>query len=242
MNVKELWGTAVGWTWAPAIAVVAALKRARFFHPEGVCYLATVSALSEEALAQDMSGSALVRMSTALWRYGKEWPDVLGCAIRFGWSGEEQANLKTQDLLFATARSPLTVWVAPISTKVHDYLANHYFAVSPFHAPGLGRVKWRLRPSQPPPVLLRQTRNQRLQSAVESESAVLTLEFAQGILDDWHPFARVELREPVTLDQAKLRFSPFRNGLGIKPVGYVHALRHGAYAASQMARPDHSPG
>ena len=237
MNLRELAGTAVGWLWAPPIAAVAALKRARFFHPEGVCYAAEVRALSEEPLAQAMNGGALVRLSTALWRDGREWPDVLGCAIRFRWkpSDAEQPAPGAQDLLFATARSPLSVWFAPLTTDTHDFLGNDYFAVSPFDAPGLGRVKWRLRPQYGSPNEGR--RMQRLVRAVAQRRAIFVLDCSQGVREAWRPFARVVLGEELALDQATLRFSPFRSGLGIVPRGLVHALRHGAYAASQAARP-----
>lgn len=40
-----------------------------------------------------------------------------------------------QDLLLATIKRPWTMPFSPFTTKVHDYLANDYFAVSPFSIP-----------------------------------------------------------------------------------------------------------
>jgi hypothetical protein len=54
------------------------------------------------------------------------------------------------------------------------------------------------------------------------------------------PMAIVRLTERAHVDQAELRFSPFRADRGIEPVGFVHAIRRGAYAASQHARPTHA--
>jgi len=41
----------------------------------------------------------------------------------------------------------------------------------------------------------------------------------------------------VNIDQAALRFSPFRTGRGIVPRGLIHASRIVPYPASQLARP-----
>jgi hypothetical protein len=53
----------------------------------------------------------------------------------------------------------------------------------------------------------------------------------------WEPVARIVLLEPARLDQERLRFSPFRDGMGISPRGFVHGLRRATYLLSQIARP-----
>ena len=55
----------------------------------------------------------------------------------------------------------------------------------------------------------------------------------------WETLAQVRLIAPFDADQASLRFSPFNDGAGLEPLGFVHALRLGAYAGSQAARPAH---
>jgi len=55
----------------------------------------------------------------------------------------------------------------------------------------------------------------------------------------WDPIATLVLDGPSRLDQEALRFDPFRDGRGIHPVGFVHAMRRWVYAASQWARPAH---
>jgi hypothetical protein len=40
----------------------------------------------------------------------------------------------------------------------------------------------------------------------------------------------------VALDQARLRFYPYRTGRGIQPVGFIHALRIITYRQGQAAR------
>lgn len=53
----------------------------------------------------------------------------------------------------------------------------------------------------------------------------------------WEPVARIALLEPAHLDQERLRFSPFRDGKGISPRGFVHGLRRAPYLLSRIARP-----
>ena len=70
----------------------------------------------------------------ALWRGNFEHWDVLGVALRLreNDSISPQCAPSDQDLLFATIVSPFTMPFAPFTTNAHDYLDNHYWAVSPF--------------------------------------------------------------------------------------------------------------
>jgi len=229
-----------GWL-APFTAAISARRRARMFHPEGVTYLAEVApnAASVELAraANRLAGTALARFSTALWRGGREWPDVLGVALRF-----DSAQSSEQDLLLATVRFPWTTPFAPLATRVHTFTWNHYHAVSPFELDGVGPVKLRLRS---PRIENRtaKTRAQHLSELAREGRAHFILECRRLALSvfarRWEPLAAVTLGEPVDVDQEALRFSPFRDGAGIHPRGFVHALRVAAYRASQEARPAH---
>lgn len=239
---REHIGYAVGWLSAPAFALVAHMRRARVFHPEGVVLSACVEPVAGEPqfarLAESLAGPALVRLSTALWRRGKEWPDALGCALRLR-SHPEPSPLPApgdQDLLFATIRTPIATPLGPVGTRVHDFLSNTYFATAPFDVEGVGRAKLRLVPeheSPPGP-----DRGARLRDALARGEAAMRLELRRKWRRAWVPIARVVLLEVATVDQDALRFSPFRAGRGIVPRGFVHALRHGAYGASQRAGHD----
>lgn len=247
--LREYAGLAVGWTWAPTIAAIAAARRSRMFHPDGIVVSAHVEPCAGAAspsgaalrdVADRLTGPAIVRFSSALWKREVEWPDALGCAIRFGGRDDQSADADAQDILFATILSPLTMPFAPFTTAVHDYLANDYFAVAPFDVPGVGRAKWRLVPERTGPSL-EGSRAEKLHSAVASHAA-LRLELRRTWRLGWHPVVRIVLEAEVDLDQERLRFSPFQTGRGIEPRGFVHALRRGAYAASQAARPRHDRG
>jgi hypothetical protein len=226
----ERLGKLTGFLLAPWTGAVSALRHARMFHPEGTVWQARVTALRGPfgELARRLEGEALVRLSTAWWRGGKEWIDVLGIAVRIG----------PQDLLFATIQHPWTMLLAPATTEQHDFLANDYFAVSPFDVDGVGRCKLRL--VSPRPRGLHGDREERLQEAVARGQAALRLEVKRlSGSEGWQPVAEIALAEPARVDQEALRFSPFRNGRGITPRGFVNMLRRGTYALSQLARPAH---
>lgn len=242
-GLAEKCGLVVGAGLAPLTAALSSARQARMFHPDGVVYQASTepatSAPELLALAERLAGTTLVRFSSALWRGGHEWPDVLGAALRFGWGNGAPA----QDLLLATIRFPWTMPFAPLATNFRSFLWNHYHAVSPFEAPGLGRVKLRLRSPR-----LRNaagvSRDRHLRHVTSAGRAVFDLELrrlsASPLARHWEPVVRVQLSAPFDADQAALRFSPFNDGAGLRPVGFVHALRVGAYAGSQSARPAHA--
>lgn len=223
---------------APLTGGVSLLRHARMFHPSGHVFRAEVEAVDgpDERLRRAgarVSGPAIARLSSAWWKR-RQWRDVLGIALRLTRESAPSVDPAPgdQDLLFATIRSPWTTPLAPLTTDVRDFLANDYYAVSPFEDPDLGRVRYRL---VSPHVVLEGRREDRLAEAVRQGLAVFRLEASDG--GEYRTFATVALRAPIDLDQAALRFSPFRDGRGMRPVGFVHNLRKGAYAASQRARP-----
>lgn len=235
--LREQVGDAVGRALAPMFELVASARRSRVFHPQGVVVLAYARAIAREpraaVTAERLRGPALVRFSTALWKK-RAWPDALGCAIRFCASETPSVDPdpSDQDLLFATIRSPLTTLLGPIGVDPHDFLANTYFGAAPFDAPDGSRVKLRLVPDAP--VHDGEDRNDRLAAAIE-QGAALRLELRRTFELPWREVVRVDLERVVDLDQARLRFWPFREGRGVRPRGFVHALRRGAYRASQRA-------
>jgi hypothetical protein len=251
-------GRATGALLAPIIGGIASLRRARMFHPDGVTWLARAEAAPRapdlEELAARLAGPVLARFSSAWWRGGKQWPDVLGTALRFlDEAVVEPAGRAVrlpheprgadQDLLFATVRSPWTTPLAPLATRTRSFLWTHYHAVSPFCVVGMrdiGRIELRLRsPRLVPPRQV--NRVDHLAAAAARGEARFCLEvrrLSRFVLKrSWEPLLDLRLERPALVDQEALRFWPFRSGRGIEPVGFVQHLRLGAYAASQAARP-----
>jgi hypothetical protein len=244
MRLTEELGRAVGALWSPAVRLGTKLRHARLFHPEGVVYSARVLPLPVRPglrpVAERLAGSALVRLSSALWRGGREWPDILGMAVRLS-SGDtptEEASPGDQDLLFATLRFPWTLGLAPLSTDTRDWLENDYYAVSPFEVEGLGRAKLRVTSSRAA-TTEGESREERLESARQSGQARFLLEVRPSggeSAGTWLALAELRLVEPVTLDASRLRFYPYRTGRGIRPVGFIHALRIPTYRQGQATR------
>ena len=240
-------GLVLGWAIGPVFAFVSWLRRSRTFHPRGTVFHAWAAqhpAVTPQlsALAERLTGRALVRFSGALWKRAEGIPDVLGCAVRLRQDDSDAVEPEAgdQDLLFATIRRPWTMPFAPFSTAVHDYLANDYFAVSPFDTGFSEIVYLRLHPA----TTTRErsgTRSERLARTVGRHDAVLDLEASSAPFGPWSPLLTLVLQRPALVDGEALRFRPFRNGRGLTPRGFVHSLRVGVYALSQRARPSRSP-
>src|SRR5690606_25654777 len=58
---------------------------------------------------------------------------------------QAQPRARDQDLLLATVQRPWSAPLAFLRTQRHDFLANHYYSVSPFRVEPLGEVEWRIR-------------------------------------------------------------------------------------------------
>jgi hypothetical protein len=239
MKPREALGEAIGQLWAPAVAAITKSRRARMFHPSGHTFVGRVEAVDGplSALGRDLEGDVLARLSSALWRGGWEHFDVLGLALRFRRTGgprfDERAHPGDQDLLTATIRSPLTMLGAPFVTDASDFVGNTYWAVSPFEHE-VGRVELRVVPIDPP-ADHSGTRTERLRTAVEAGRAAWSLQARRTLTLRWYTVARIQLTEPIDLDQARLAFDPCRGAL--RPVGLVHAIRRAVYTAGQAARP-----
>jgi hypothetical protein len=240
-------GRATGWVVAPVFGLVSFVRHARTFHPSGPTFHAAVRLHAQtpeelRELGSRLAGHALVRFSGALWKHTETRLDVLGCAIRLRHDELEtpEPALDDQDLLFATIKRPWTMPFAPFTTDVRDYLGNDYFAVSPFDA-GLDRtIYFRLHPlmhSEFSARHQRDTRSVRLARDVAHGTAALVLDVGTGPFGPWRPLLTLSLERLANVDGEALRFRPFRDGRGVRPRGFVHALRLGVYSLSQRARP-----
>jgi len=206
------------------------------FHPCGHAYTGACIALPGryEQLGHQLAGNVLARFSGALWKREVVFPEVLGLALRFRGDrapASERADPRDQDLLTATIRSPLTMLMSPLFTDASDFVAQAYWAVSPFEYAG-ERFELRLHPLDR--ARSGASRLDRLEAAVAAGHARWCLEARPTLHVRWHPVARIDILRSITIDHASLFFDPFRGVL--RPVGLVHAIRHATYAASQRVR------
>jgi hypothetical protein len=233
---SEQLGRVAGWLSAPVFAAAAALRRSRVFHPAGELFEGVIEAGAPPddfaPLAIALRGRALVRFSGALWKsIDTRRPDVLGCAVRL-----QDPRRGNQDLLFATIRRPWSMGFAPLTTHVDDYLANHYFGVSPFVLEEVPRRFYlRLRPRRKS-VDGGVDRSERLLRTLDEGPVEIAIDASYRPRAEWREIAVLRIERLAAADDARLRFDPFSTGRGIRPRGVIHALRHGAYAASQATR------
>lgn len=241
-GLREKLGLVAGTALSPLFLLGSSLRQSRFFHPRGVCFHAQVrppTAMNPawHPLAERLSGDALVRLSSALWREEHDLlPNLLGLSIRFkAWPPLEVAANDSQDLLTATARSPWSLGLDSLRTNQHDFLRNRYYGISPFEIDGSGSVYFRITPSPQPS--RGEDRYQKLRYAVEHSGVVLQLEVRdKAVGRGWQALAEVHLEREVAVDESRLRFWPFRSGLGLHPKGFVHYLRPMPYVASWFGR------
>lgn len=218
MRFSETLGTLLGYPLGVLTGTVSFMRGSRMFHPTGILVRGTVKNLSH---ADVFPPDALLRFSSAWWKK-KEWRDVLGIAIRFD---------ERQDLLFASFEHSWQTPIGPFLTKYHDFFENNFYAVSRFRFQGKV-VYFKLEPKLHK--VIDAPRDAKLREQIRSHSSLsLLMREEEG---PWTELAEIELREEVDLDQSKLRFDPFLNGLGIYPEGFIHHLRIGAYRLGQIGR------
>jgi hypothetical protein len=240
MAIQEFIGRVIGATVAPFTFLGSLIRGHRLFHPDGVVYRAEVEPIASGGplgrLAQRLAGTALVRLSGALWEWpqGKRAPDVLGVVVRF--RSVEEVTPKSlpgdQDLMFVTAASLPGLVVAPFRTNVNDFLGNRYSTILPFTLAGIGKLYLRLVPTQRSPAGA--DRRERLALAVAQGTAVLQLEIQEEGGEQWLPIAAIELRARLDIEDDELTFDPGSSAMGLVPRGVLQGLRPPVYAASHV--------
>ncbi|HYO53180.1 hypothetical protein [Archangium sp.] len=223
--------------------ILSFLRRARFFHPSGVVYsgravpASGLESVAEAQVAALLSGATLVRFSGGLFKSKGKGArmDSLGLGLRFhcqpGPCSPESRGC--QDLFLVSFRS-FGVMARDIkASNPCDYLANTYWAITPYEVKGLGRVSLRITPfGAGGPA---EARDERLEDAVREGVARLQLEMAPLGTDEYRPLAEIHIEERVELEDA-LHLTPRASGSGLRPVGFLQGLRVAPYAASHLAR------
>jgi hypothetical protein len=246
MDIGGAIGRGVGVLFAPVAAIGSFVRGARVFHPEGVVYRADVYAdVTDGALgklAGRLAGPALVRLSSAMRhvKAGTSPRDILGVALRFNLpqGASPGPRSRPQDLLLLSIAHLWQVPIGALLTNPRDFLANDYHAISPFRVDGVGVVTFRLVPEVGAAEDEEETgRLERLEQAVRQGRAVFRLQVkSEERGAAWKALATLALRKSVDIDQEGLRFSPFHDGAGLEPVGFVQGLRWAVYPASQAGR------
>ncbi len=145
-------------------------------------------------------------------------------------------------MIFLSVPRLIDLPIAAKLTDARDFLANTYFTIAHSRAPGLGLVELRLVPRERigearSALTVEATRAARLAREVAAFAAVLQLELRQiSPGGQWEPVATVTLTGRADVDQEKLDFDPYHDGLGLSPAGFLQGLRWAVYPASQLGR------
>ncbi|MFL5785317.1 MAG: hypothetical protein ACJ76H_11940 [Bacteriovoracaceae bacterium] len=233
VRISELFGYLLGWPLGLFFAAGSILRNARFFHPRGLLFCAHIESVDDSL---PLPLHAIVRFSGAWWKH-VEWPDVLGLTIRLSEKVVRSASPKEkdQDLLFATFQRPWQIFAAPFFTEHHDYLANTYFAISPFRLPDGRIVDFMVNPSRGH--RSGGSRDDKLLGNVLGGRTMLRLMMKERKSENWKMVARIHVEKESDIDQEALRFHPFHAGQNIRPFGFLHYLRIAPYRMSQRVRP-----
>ncbi|MDX1588211.1 MAG: hypothetical protein R3296_04675 [Oleiphilaceae bacterium] len=151
---SEALGLWLGGTVAPAFGAAARLTGKRPVHGKnGVVFGAMVRPARErgknkafEKLTQRLSGEAIVRFSSAIWRDESSLPDVLGMTLRFQPKPTLGAGCDTQDLITFTSRNLATLPLDLLLTNPNDFLDNVYHGGGPFEVHGHRNIWLRIVP------------------------------------------------------------------------------------------------
>jgi hypothetical protein len=234
VRISEFFGYSLGWPLGLILAAGSILRNARFFHPRGLLFCGEIESLPDSPLK--LPGNVLVRFSGGWWKF-LEWPDALGIAVRMSSTPIKSTGTNSEDidLLFASFRRPWEMFFSSFMTDHHDYLANSYYAISPFQMTSGRIVDFMISPSRGH--RSGGTRDENLLGNVLGGKTILRLMMKERDQETWKMIARILIREESTLDQESLRFHPFHTGHELRPYGFLQYLRQGPYYLSQWVRP-----
>lgn len=234
LRISEFFGFLLGYPAGLVLAAGSILRNARIFHPRGQLFCGEVEMLPDSPIR--LSPHALIRFSGGWWK-NKEWPDALGIAVRMSDHIIKSVHPgKTdRDLLFASFRHPWELLLSPFLTDHHDYLANSYYAISPFLLTDGKKIDFMIDPVRGNRTV--GSREEKLPGDVVGGKVILRLMVKETSKKSWKMVGRILVKEESGMDQEALRFHPFQLGDEMRPYGFIQHLRLGAYKMSQWVRP-----
>lgn len=233
-RISELIGFLLGYPLGLFFAAGSILRNSRIFHPRGLLFCGEIETYPESPVK--FPPHALIRFSSAWWKF-REWPDALGVAIRMSDKVIKSPTPSSgdTDFLFASFRKPWEIFFSPFITDHTDFLANNYFAISPFTVNEKMKVDFMIDPARGNRPT--GTRAEKLEGSVIGGRVVLRLLMKVRGQKTWKMIARIMILDESQVDQEALRFHPFRTGRAIRPTGFLQHLRFGPYKMGQWVRP-----
>lgn len=225
-------GALLGLVVGVVIFPVSLYRGARAVHADGVVCRAEL--IARAPAGQPLAGPALVRLSGAFAGQVTTSSDVLGLDIRMQRTASADARHGDQDLLLGSFESFATAGRDRANTNIGDYLANGYSTVTPWWLASHGPVILRLIAPAALPADRGADRLARLDADLAADRA--RFELAIGTGDARVALAELRLVERIAIDDRGLRASMFRQGRGVRPLGFRNGIRATVYPMSQTAR------
>jgi len=216
------------------LALLAAARRGKAFHPEGVVYEARLSITggpaappAAELLARPGEHDAVARFSRAVGM-PRPIPDLLGLSLRVP---DAYGAGRHQDLLLVTSA---------------DYPVVHHFFLPAFDAqqrPYTSSLPYRAAeqlflvgalPRRDSPRPAGRDEFDRLEAAASTGRLAFDLAVA-SIAGRFRRVGGIHIGRPLGAELDALRFNPWNTGGGMHPAGWLNGARDRAYKLSQAA-------
>jgi hypothetical protein len=233
-NRERILGEAAGLSIGVVLAVLAAVRRGKAFHPDGVVYDARLSIAGHpaapqaaELLSRPCEHHAIARFSRAVG-LPRPIPDLLGLSLRvpgaYGSGGHQDF------LLVTSADYPL---LHHIFLPARDVQQRPYSSAHPYRAKDdLFLVGALPRPSSPRAAGGNEF--ERLEAAASTGRLAFDIAVAR-ITGRFRPVGSLHIDRRLAHELDALRFNPWNTGGGMEPAGWLNHARDRAYKLSQRA-------
>lgn len=231
---KGILGEAAGLSIGAVLAALAAVRRGKAFHPEGVVYDARLAIAGDpaapqgaELLSRRGEHRAIARFSRAVG-LPRPIPDLLGLSLRVP---DAYGTGSHQDFLLVTSADyPL---LHHIFLPAVDVQQRPYTSSLPYRAEGdlflVGAV-----PQAGSPRLDGRDEFDRLQAAASTGRLAFDLAVAP-ISGRFRPVGSLHIGRRLSQELDALRFNPWNTGGGMELAGWLNGARDRAYKLSQGA-------
>jgi hypothetical protein len=233
-NQKGILGEAAGLSIGAVLAALAAARRGKAFHPDGVVYDARLAITGDptapqaaELLSRRDEHCVIARFSRAVG-LPRPIPDLLGLSLRVL---DAYGAGRHQDFLLVTSADyPL---LHHIFLPARDVQQRPYTSSLPYRAKDdlfvVGAV-----PQPGSPRLDGRNEFERLQAAASTGRLAFDLAVAR-IAGRFRPVGSLHIGRRLAHELDALRFNPWNTGGGMEPAGWLNGARDRAYKLSQGA-------
>ncbi len=231
---EGFFGEAAGLSIGAVLAALAAVRRGKAFHPDGVVYDACLSIVGDSAapqaaelLSRRGEHRAIARFSRAVG-LPRPLPDLLGLSLRV--PDAYGSGLHQDFLLVTSADFPL---LHHVFLPARDVQRRPYSSSLPYRADDdLFLVGALPQPGSPRPVGSNEF--ERLEAAASTGQLAFEVAVA-AVMGRFRAVGSLHIGGRLDQGLDALRFNPWNTGGGMEPAGWLNGARDRAYKLSQSA-------